>query len=75
MRESRTLFGFCHNATRHVPHHLDRRYPGIRFRIVTEQGTIRQHIRIFVNGEQIPHLGVPVRPDDQIHIVCALSGG
>ncbi|MBI5855817.1 MAG: MoaD/ThiS family protein [Nitrospirae bacterium] len=54
---------------------LDRRYPGIRFRIVTEQDTIRRHIRIFINGEQVPDLAVPVRPDDQIHIVCALSGG
>jgi molybdopterin converting factor small subunit len=54
---------------------LDRRYPGIRFRIVTEQDTIRPHIRIFVNGEQIPDLAVPVRSDDDVHIICALSGG
>lgn len=54
---------------------LDRHYPGIRFRIITEQDTIRTHIRIFVNGEQVQHLAVPVRPNDHIHIVCALSGG
>ena len=54
---------------------LDRRYPGIRFRIITEQDTIRKHIRIFVNGEQVQHLAMPLRPDDQIHIICALSGG
>lgn len=54
---------------------LDRQYPGVRFRIITEQDTIRQHIRIFVNGEQAPDLTAPVRPGDQIHIVCALSGG
>ena len=54
---------------------LDRRYPGIRFRIITEQDTIRKHIRIFVNREQAQHLAVPVQPDDHIHIVCALSGG
>jgi molybdopterin converting factor small subunit len=54
---------------------LDRRYPGLRFRIITEQGTIRQHIRIFVNEEQVPNLTVPLRPDDQIYIICALSGG
>jgi molybdopterin converting factor small subunit len=54
---------------------LDRQYPGIRFRIITEQDTIRPHIRIFVNGEQAQHLAAPVRPDDHIHIVCALSGG
>jgi len=54
---------------------LDRRYPGLRFRIITEQATIRQHIRIFVNEEQARNLSVALRPDDQIHIICALSGG
>jgi molybdopterin synthase sulfur carrier subunit len=28
---------------------LERHFPGIRFRIITEQDTIRPHIRIFVN--------------------------
>lgn len=54
---------------------LDRRYPGIRFRIITEQDTIRQHIRIFVNEEQARNLSVALRPDDRVHIICALSGG
>jgi len=54
---------------------LDRRYPGLRFRILTEQDTIRAHIRIFVNEEQARDLSAPLRPDDQIHIICALSGG
>jgi molybdopterin converting factor small subunit len=54
---------------------LDRRYPGLRFRIITEQDTIREHIRIFVNAEQVRDLSVALRPDDQIHIICALSGG
>ena len=54
---------------------LDRRYPGLRFRIITEQDTIRAHIRIFVNEEQVQQLNAPIRPDDHIHIICALSGG
>ena len=54
---------------------LDRRYPGLRFRIVTEQDTIRQHIRIFVNEEQAQNLAVALQPDDQVYIICALSGG
>lgn len=54
---------------------LDRRYPGLRFRIITEQDTIRQHIRIFVNETQAQNLAVPLRRSDQIHIICALSGG
>jgi hypothetical protein len=29
---------------------LDRRYPGLRFRVIDEQGDIRRHIKFFVNG-------------------------
>jgi len=54
---------------------LDRRYPGLRFRIITEQNTIREHIRIFVNEQQARDLSAVLQPDDQIHIICALSGG
>ncbi|MBI2295584.1 MAG: MoaD/ThiS family protein [Betaproteobacteria bacterium] len=54
---------------------LDRRYPGIRFRIVNEQDEIRRHIKIFVNREQIRNLAVPLRAADEVMIVCALSGG
>jgi molybdopterin synthase sulfur carrier subunit len=54
---------------------LDRRFPGIRFRIITEQDTIRPRIRIFVNEKQAPHLNAPIQREDRIYIVCALSGG
>ena len=32
---------------------LDRRYPGIRFRIVDEQDRLRRHMRIFVGLEAL----------------------
>lgn len=54
---------------------LDQRFPGLRFRIITEQDTIREHIRIFVNEDQVRDLSAALRPEDQIHIICALSGG
>ena len=54
---------------------LDRRYPGIRFRIITEQDRIRPHIRIFVDEEQLQDLAAPLRRTDTVYIVCALSGG
>lgn len=54
---------------------LDRRYPGLRFRIITEQDTIRPHIRIFVNETQAQTLESPLQPGDEIYVVCALSGG
>lgn len=54
---------------------LDRQYPGIRFRMIDEQGRMRPHIRFFINGEQSFDLARPLRPADQLLIVQALSGG
>jgi molybdopterin converting factor small subunit len=54
---------------------LDRRYPGIRFRIIDEQDKMRRHIRIFVNGEQVFDLSQQLRSTDEVAIVQALSGG
>lgn len=54
---------------------LDRRHPGIRFRMVDEQGAIRPHIRVFVNGAQVRSLGAPLTPSDEVQILQALSGG
>ncbi len=54
---------------------LDRRYPGIRFRMIDEQGNIRRHIKFFVNGLQSRDLSVPLTQADEVMIVCALSGG
>ena len=54
---------------------LDRRFPGIRFRMIDEQDAIRQHIRIFRNGVQVKEIGAPLGPNDEIQIIQALSGG
>lgn len=55
--------------------YMDRRYPGIKFRMIDEQESIRQHIRIFVNTEQVTQLSHKLTPVDTVHIICALSGG
>lgn len=54
---------------------LDRRYPGIRFRVVNEQGRARPHMRIFVNGKSEFDLSRPLAASDEVVIVQALSGG
>jgi molybdopterin synthase sulfur carrier subunit len=54
---------------------LDRRYAGIRFRMIDEQDRIRRHIRIFVNGAQVRELSRPLAATDEVVIVQALSGG
>ena len=54
---------------------LDRRYPGIRFRMIDEQDQVRKHIRVFINGEPVKDLGHGIRETDEVCIVQALSGG
>lgn len=54
---------------------LDRRYPGIRFRMVDEQDAIRRHIRVWVNKNEARRLDVPVKQSDEVIIFQALSGG
>jgi sulfur-carrier protein len=43
--------------------------------MIDEQDAIRRHVRIFVNGEQVRALNVPLRASDEIIILQALSGG
>ncbi|MGE5240775.1 MAG: MoaD/ThiS family protein [Bacteroidota bacterium] len=54
---------------------LDRRYPGLRFRVIDEQDTMRPHMRFFVNGEQVFNIKQPLHPTDSVILVQALSGG
>ena len=53
-------------------------YPGVRDRIVTEQGQVREHINIFIADENIRYTGglaSPVSTGSEISIVPAVSGG
>ena len=54
---------------------LDRRFPGIRFRVIDEQGALRPHMRLFVNGAQVRELARELRPSDEVQFIQALSGG
>jgi sulfur-carrier protein len=54
---------------------LDRRHPGIRFRIVDEQDRMRPHVRFFVDGDQVFDLGQRLEAGQSVQIVQALSGG
>jgi hypothetical protein len=54
---------------------LDRQHPGIRFRIIDEQGGIRRHIKFFVDAALAPDLSVALVGRREVMIVCALTGG
>ncbi len=52
--------------------------PGVRDRIVDEQGQVRQHVNIFIGNENIRYTGglaSCVGEDSEIAIVPAVSGG
>lgn len=55
--------------------HLNQRFPGIRFRVVDEQGRIREHMRIFVDGERVHEIAAKLGSQAEVHIFGALSGG
>ena len=54
---------------------LESDYPGIRFRMLDEQGHLRPHIKVFVAADVERDLAVRVPPGADIMIVAALSGG
>ena len=54
---------------------LDRRYAGLRFRVVDEQGRIRKHMRIYVGQDRVHDLACALGPADEVLIFGALSGG
>ena len=50
-------------------------YPGIRFRIVDEQGNVRPHVKRFVGTDTTRDLSSPIPSGATLMIVAALSGG
>ena len=54
---------------------MDDRFPGVRFRFINELDELRPHIKVFVNQVLVQDLATPLKPEDEIQIVQALSGG
>ncbi|MBC7999436.1 MAG: MoaD/ThiS family protein [Leptolyngbya sp.] len=54
---------------------LDNKYSGIKFRMIDEHDRMRQHIKIFVNKNAVNSVAAPLSANDEVHIICALSGG
>jgi molybdopterin synthase sulfur carrier subunit len=54
------------------------RYAGVTDRVMDERGAVRQHVNVFVDGENIRFLDglrTPLEPASTIVIVPAVSGG
>lgn len=54
---------------------LERRFPGLRFRVINEQDRVRPHMKVFVNRAPVRDLGMALSARDEVHILQALSGG
>ena len=53
-------------------------HPGLRDRVLNEQGEVRPHVNIFVNNENIRQhqaLETPVGEKDEVTILPSVSGG
>ncbi len=52
--------------------------PPMRGYVLDEQGAVRKHVAVFVNGRMIADrrdLALPLAPEDRIHVIQALTGG
>ncbi len=57
---------------------LGSRLPGIRERVLDDQGRVRKFVHVFVNQESVAHLNpesVPLKPGDTVHILPSVAGG
>ena len=54
---------------------LDRRFPGLKFRVVDEQDRVRRHMRLFIGQSETRDVARPIGEGDELLIFGALSGG
>jgi len=54
------------------------RHPTVRGYVLDEQGVLRTHVNVFVDGTQVADrtlMDDPLGPTSEIHVIQALSGG
>lgn len=52
--------------------------PALRGYVLDEQGTVRKHVAVFLNGEMLAReraLARPLGPADRVMVIQALTGG
>jgi molybdopterin converting factor small subunit len=57
---------------------LGARHPGVRDRVLDEQGRVRPHVNVFVGSDSIREtdgLATPLSDGAELHILAAVSGG
>ena len=57
---------------------LDTRHPGIRARLLTEDGALHRFVNVYVNDEDVRFLGgleTSVKDGDNVTVLPAVAGG
>ena len=57
---------------------LDGQFPGLKDRLVDEEGEIRRFVNIYINGEDVRFqdgVNSPLNAGDEVSIVPAVAGG
>lgn len=57
---------------------LGERHPGVRDRVLDEQGELRRHVNVFVGPENVRFLDglrTPLPEEVELHLLPAVSGG
>ena len=57
---------------------LEGRHPGLRARLVAEDGSLNRFVNVYLNDEDVRFLGglqTPVSDGDQVTILPAVAGG
>jgi thiamine biosynthesis protein ThiS len=52
--------------------------PGLRGYVLDEQGAVRKHVAVFLNGDMVPREQAPARAlasGDRVMVIQALTGG
>jgi len=57
---------------------LGESHPGVRDRVLDEQGELRRHVNVFVGPENVRFLnglGTPLPAEAELHLLPSVSGG
>ncbi len=57
---------------------LEARFPGIRERVLDEEGELRRFVNVYINGEDVRFeqgLATAIADGDEVSIVPAVAGG